>query len=72
MFHVFSLVCFLICAVKSRSGHDRSQSFDPISHASDPKLTFSGNFIMVLHGFAWRSSKNTALRPKNVNIKQKT
>ena len=27
MFHVFSLVCFLIYGVKSRSGHDRSQSF---------------------------------------------
>ena len=32
MFHVFSLVCFLIYGVKSRSGHDRSQSFGPISH----------------------------------------
>ena len=27
MFHIFSLVCFLIYGVKSRSGHDRSQSF---------------------------------------------
>ena len=27
MFHVFSLVCFLIYGVTSRSGHDRSQSF---------------------------------------------
>ena len=27
MFHVFSFVCFLIYGVKSRSGHDRSQSF---------------------------------------------
>ena len=27
MFHIFSLVCFWIYGVKSRSGHDRSQSF---------------------------------------------
>ena len=40
MFHVFSLVCFLIYGVKSRSGHDRSQSFVSILHISDPKLTF--------------------------------
>ena len=40
MFHIFSLVCFLIYGVKSRSRHDRSQSFDPISHISDTKLTF--------------------------------
>ena len=37
-----SLVCFLIYGVKSRSGHDRSQSFGPISHVSGPKLTFWG------------------------------
>ena len=40
MFHVFSLVCFLVYGVKSRSGHDRSQSFGPISHRSGPKLSF--------------------------------
>ena len=54
----------LICGVKSRSGHDRSQSFGQISHVSGPKLTFWGNFIMVLHGFAWRSSKYTVLKQK--------
>ena len=27
VFHMFFLVCFLIYEVKSRSGHDRSQSF---------------------------------------------
>ena len=68
MFTIFSLVCFLICGVKSRSGHDRSQSFSPISHISDPKLDFGCNFIMVLHGFAWRSSKNIVLRPKNFKL----
>ena len=26
MFHIFSLVCFLIYGIKSRSGHDRSQT----------------------------------------------
>ena len=40
-----------------RSGHVQSQSFGSISHASGPKLTFWGNFIMVLHGFVWRNSK---------------
>ena len=38
MFHIFSLMCFLIYGVKSRSGHDRSQSFGPISHDSGFKL----------------------------------
>ena len=35
MFHISPLVCFLIYAVKSRFGHDRSQSFGPISHVSN-------------------------------------
>ena len=43
MFHIFSLVCLLIYGVKSRSGHDRSQSFVQISYASGPKLTFLAN-----------------------------
>ena len=58
MWSMFSLVCFLIHEVKSRSGHDRSQSFGSISHISGPKLTFWGNFIMVLHGFVSRSPRN--------------
>ena len=37
-----------------RSGLVRSQSFGSISHASGPKTAFLSNFIMVLHGFAWR------------------
>ena len=40
MFHVFSLVCFLINGVKSRSGHDGSQSFGPIFYVSGPKIGF--------------------------------
>ena len=40
MFHVFSFVCFLLYGVKSRSGHDRSQTLGSISHASVPKLSF--------------------------------
>ena len=58
MFHLFSLVCFFIYGVKSRSGRDRSQSFNPISHVSGPKLTFWGNFHMILHGVASRNLKN--------------
>ena len=45
MFHIFALVCLLIYGVKSRSGHDRSQNFDSISHDSDPKLIFSREFL---------------------------
>ena len=36
MFHVFSLVCFLLYGVNSRSGHDWIQSFGSIFHVSDP------------------------------------
>ena len=71
MFHIFSLVCFLIYGVKSRSGHDRSQSFWQILHMSGPKLTFGGNFQMILYGFAWRSSKNTFWKPSNFRRYQK-
>ena len=53
MFHIFSLVCFLIYGVKSTSGLERMTSFGQISHALGPKLSFWGNFHMVLHGFAW-------------------
>ena len=59
MFHIFSLVCFLIYSVNSRSGHDQITTFGKISYVSGPKLTFWGNSLMILHGFAWRSSKNT-------------
>ena len=71
MFHMFSLVCFLSYGVKSRSGHDRSPIFGPISHVSGTKLSFWSNFIMVLHGFASRSPKNTVLRPKTLKYDQK-
>ena len=54
-----------------RSGHVRSQSLGPISHVSDPKLNFSGNFIMVLHGFMWKSSKNAVLKQKSLKIRTK-
>ena len=35
----------------------------------DPKLNFRNNFQMLLHGFAWRSSKNKVLKPKTSKIK---
>ena len=38
--YIFSRMCFLIHGVKSRSGHDRSQSFGPISHVSGPEIIF--------------------------------
>ena len=58
MIHIFSIVCFLIYGVESRSGHDRSQSFSLISHASGPKLAFeiiSKRFCMVLRGGAQKA-----------------
>ena len=52
MFHVFSLVWFLIHGEKSRSGHDLSQSFDQISHISGPKT--ETDFLMKwLDDSAW-------------------
>ena len=61
MFHIFSLVCFLIYGVKSRSGHDRSPTFVSISYDSGPKLTFWVNFIMILHGVAWTGRAHMGL-----------
>ena len=51
---------FLIYSIKSRSGHDQSQTFDSIVHVSGPKLRLFEvrNFILVLHGFASRNPKN--------------
>ena len=69
MLHRFSLVCFLIYGVKSSFGHEQMMSVGQISHVSVPKLSFWGNFMMVLHGFASRSPKNTVLRQNNNNIR---
>ena len=40
-----------------RSGHVRFPTFGSILHVSGPKLTCWGSFMLILHGFAWRSSK---------------
>ena len=64
IFLVFPFACFVIYSVNSRSGHDRSQTFGSISHVSNPKLTFWGNFIILLHGFAWRNPKNIVFLAK--------
>ena len=45
MFHVFSLVCFLIYGVKSKSGHDRSQSFGSTLHVLGSKTEFLTKFL---------------------------
>ena len=69
MLHTISLGCFLICGVKSRSGHDRSQSFSSILHVRVQRWVFdeiSRWFCMVLHGEA---QKNTVLRQKHKKIK---
>ena len=44
----------------------RNQTFGPLSHVSDSKLTFRGNFIMVLHGFASRNPKIILFPLKNI------
>ena len=69
IFHLVSFVCFVVYSVNSRSAHDRSQTFGSIWHVSGPKLSFWCNFIMVLHGFVWRSSRRTVLRRKTTSIK---
>ena len=46
-------------------------TFWQIVHVSGLEMTFWGNFIMVLHGFASRSPKNTVLRPKTLKYDQK-
>ena len=38
MFHIFSLMCFLIYSVNSSSGHDHITTFGKKLHISDPKL----------------------------------
>ena len=59
--------------LRRRKPDARNQTFGRISHASGPKLTFWGNFQMILHGFAWRSSKNTVLRSKTLKfVKEST
>ena len=55
-----------------RSGHVQSQSFGLISHVWGPKMSFWRNFNMILHGFAWRSSKDTVLRPKTLRFDPKS
>ena len=40
-------------------------------HVSGLEIIFWGNFIMVLHGFAPRSPRNTVLRPKTLKYYQK-
>ena len=54
-------------------GRIRAAVRNPSSVVSDPKLSFWRNFYMILHGFAWRSPKNTVtlLRPRNIKHDQK-
>ena len=42
--YIFPCVSFFPYGIKSRSRHDRSQSFGSIVHASGLKLTFGSNF----------------------------
>ena len=58
------LVCFLSYGVKSRSGHDRSQSFGSISHALGPKFTFWGNTPTSLRIYS-KYTNNPTNNPKS-------
>ena len=42
---------------EKHKNHDRNQSFDYFLHVLGSKLDFQLNFLMILHGFAWNSSK---------------
>ena len=45
MFHLFSLVCFLIYGVKSRSGHDRSKIVPLPTYLFKPKCSLNNRVI---------------------------
>ena len=68
-FHIFPL-CFLdLWSQKQvRTWPKSDQSFGATSLISGPKLSFWNNFQMILHGFAWRSSKK-CFETKTLNIK---
>ena len=71
MFHIFSLVCFLIYSVNSRSGHDQITTFGQVLHVSDPKLTFRGSsrwFCMVLCGGTKEKNLVVSLNTKNLPV----
>ena len=57
IFHIFSLVCFLIYGVKNSFGHEQITTFGSISHVSGPKLAFSGNFTFVRYHFRLENSR---------------
>ena len=72
MFHIFSLVCFLIHGVKSRSGHDRSPTVGSISHVSGPKLTFDDSAWLCVeklkkHCFETKNFKHRQQISKKTN-----
>ena len=50
MFHVFSLVCFLIYGVKSRSGHDRSKIAPVSAQLFKPKCGLNNRIIRTVDG----------------------
>ena len=67
MFHMFSLVCFLVYSDNSRSGHDRSQNSGSISHGPGPKLCTSSFHLSAAPGDesinkAWQRSGPNLLR----------
>ena len=57
-----------IWVLLDRSGHDQITTFGPISHASGPKLSFWRNFLMILHGFCWRSWKTYFFNQKTKHL----
>ena len=70
--YIFPFVCYLIYGVKSRSGHDRSQSFGQIPHASriptsPQRATFMENeygWFMCVYGMSFVSSEILKPEPR--------
>ena len=54
-----------------RSGHVRFQTVGPIWHASNPKMVFWQNDIMILHHVCRKSSKIKLFWPKTLIFNQK-
>ena len=67
MFHMFSLVCFLIYGVKSRSGHDRSQSLVQFGTFGSRNGILT-KFIDDSASFLPEKLNNHVILTKNLNI----
>ena len=60
MFHIFSLVCFLIYGVKSRSGHDQITTFGQIIDLFSKTHDFVKKSLILI--------KNHEIINKSINV----